>query len=246
MHPERNSTSILRADILSDTQAGPSSNKSVVEPTETPTQLDFQTPIDFIDRRRIRRKLLPRKPNLDKPLEQDCIFLAGNNTKLPKGLVILLPDAQDEQSIPFYHPKLKKLAFHYVESTSYEAKNDPDTVPQGTIKISALPFPTSESLLVNKVQEGIAVDVAPEDDVNRFLAQRTIRTCMHLLETLYKHAWGQQRGYEKRVVHDVSRTLIKHPVKTRPRGLMIIKHIRAGFGRARELSGLVPGTQGAT
>jgi tRNASer (uridine44-2'-O)-methyltransferase len=147
---------------------------------------------------------LPRKPNVDKPLEQDCLFLTGEDGSEPKGLVILLPDVKDEKDVPFYHPVLRKLAFEYIPKQPCGEKDDPDVVPQGTIKISALPFPNSAPLPVNKVQEVIAADIRPEDDVNRLLPQRTVRTCMHLLETLYKHGWGQQRGYEKRVVHDVS------------------------------------------
>ncbi|KAG7558211.1 hypothetical protein FFLO_02864 [Filobasidium floriforme] len=202
LHPERNSSSILRADILYDSQAGPSTTNSA-EAQSTSIDTAFQGPQNFFQCRRIRRKLLPRKPQIDKPLEQDCLFLTSEVDAAPKGLVILLPDVKEEKDVPFYHPILRKLAFEYTQLQTFGEKDDPDTVPQGTIKISALPFPNSAPLPINKVQEAMQSDVKPEEDVNRILPQRTVRTCLHLLETLHKHGWGQQRGYEKRVVHDV-------------------------------------------
>lgn len=225
LHPERNSSSILRADILSDTQAGPSAQPRPETDQQCATRVEFLAPSDLKNRRKIRRKLLPRKPQIDKPLEQDCLFLTGVDTVRPKGLVVLLPDVKAEEDIPFYHPILRKLAFQYIQSENFGEQDDTDTVPRGTIKISVLPF-TDSAPPVNKVQEGIAGDVAPGEDVNRLLPQRTVRTCMHLLETLHKHGWGQQRGYEKRVVHDVRRNLTKKRIAAPREKELTIFHIR--------------------
>lgn len=245
LHPERNSSSILRADILYDSQAGPSTTNSA-EAQSTNMNTVFQAPQDFVQRRRIRRKLLPRKPQIDKPLEQDCLFLTSEEDAEPKGLVILLPDVKEEKDVPFYHPILRKLAFEYTQLQTFGEKDDPDTVPQGTIKISALPFPNSAPLPVNKVQEAMQSDVKPEDDVNRILPQRTVRTCLHLLETLHKHGWGQQRGYEKRVVHDVRR-FDAAGFESQIRSLRLRRDgSRKGFGCTGKLPGSIPRAQRAT
>jgi len=156
------------------------------------------------ERRRLRRKLLPRKPNIDKPLEQDCLFLVDRDPLAQQGIVVLLPDVKEEKDVPFYHPILRKLAFEYRPSSSFQESDDPNIVPRGKIRISALPFPSSGSDGTNSVQDALSARAETGTVVNKLLPQRTIRTCMHLLETLYKHAWGAERGYEKRVIHDVS------------------------------------------
>jgi hypothetical protein len=199
LHPERNSSSILRADILHDTESSSSSS-----PENGDLPLAFRYPSTMIERRRLRRKLLPRKPNVDKPLEQDCLFLVDRDPLSQQGMVVLLPDVKEEKDVPFYHPILRKLAFEYRPSSDFQESDDPNTVPRGMIRISALPFPSSSSDETNPVQEALSARAETGSVVNKLLPQRTIRTCMHLLETLYKHAWGAERGYEKRVIHDVS------------------------------------------
>jgi len=199
LHPERNSSSILRADILHDTEISSSSSSgNGVQP------LAFKYPSAMTERRRLRRKLLPRKPNIDKPLEQDCLFLVDRDPLAQQGIVVLLPDVKEEKDVPFYHPILRKLAFEYRPSSSFQESDDPNIVPRGKIRISALPFPSSGSDGTNSVQDALSARAETGTVVNKLLPQRTIRTCMHLLETLYKHAWGAERGYEKRVIHDVS------------------------------------------
>ena len=199
MHPERNSSSILRADILHDTESSSSSSSG-----NDDRPLAFKYPSAMTERRRLRRKLLPRKPNIDKPLEQDCLFLVDRDPLAQQGIVVLLPDLKEDKDVPFYHPILRKLAFEYRPSSSFQESDDPNIVPRGKIRISALPFPSSGSDGTNSVQDALSARAETGTVVNKLLPQRTIRTCMHLLETLYKHAWGAERGYEKRVIHDVS------------------------------------------
>ena len=199
MHPERNSSSILRADILHDTESSSSSSHgNGVQP------LAFKYPSAMTERRRLRRKLLPRKPNIDKPLEQDCLFLVDRDPMALRGMVVLLPDVEEERDVPFYHPILRKLAFEYRPSSTFQESDDPNTVPRGKICIQALPFPNSGTSESNPIRDALTARAETGNVVNKLLPQRTIRTCMHLLETLYKHAWGAERGYEKRVIHDVS------------------------------------------
>jgi tRNASer (uridine44-2'-O)-methyltransferase len=206
IHPERNSSSILRADILRDTATSSSSKQTQAGDSTPEWSLDLNYAADLIEKRRLRRKLLPRKPNIDKPLEQDCVFLTSQDPSENKASVVLLPDVQEERDVPFYHPILRKLAFEYRPSPQFRDGDDVNTVAQGIIRISALPFLDSSSSGSNIIHEALSARVDSGVEVNKVLPQRTIRTCMHLLETLYKHAWGGDRGYEKRVIHDVSRS----------------------------------------
>jgi tRNASer (uridine44-2'-O)-methyltransferase len=137
--------------------------------------------------------------------------------------VVLVPEAETEEAIPYYHPKVRKIAYHYVEapkktikSVFDDADDDDDdvkgsarrdggsTAPAaqqfGTVSISILPFsppscPTSTS-----------DSTATPPTADEVLPNRTFRTCLHLLETLHKHAFGSLVGYQKRVVHDVRPT----------------------------------------
>lgn len=213
LHPERNSSSILRADILHDShhaQTKPSNDKTNdnhLHSAEESSSSTFNAPNGFIEHRRIRRRLLPKKPALDKALEQTCLFFTSpeHDTTCRNGIVCLLPEVKSKADVPYYHPILRKLVFRYQSSPSFTFSDDKDTVPQGKISIAALPFgpddqEASENDSMGSRMEKLSLTA------NEALPQRTIRTCMHLLETLYKHGWGGGRGYEKRVIHDVSLT----------------------------------------
>jgi tRNASer (uridine44-2'-O)-methyltransferase len=204
LHPERNSSSILRAEILYDSStAVGSSTQACQGPTFAPSSDRLH------HKRKIRRKLLPKKPSIDKSLEQDYLFFTSSSTlnesqngSPDEGLVVLLPDVEREEDVPFYHPAIRKLAFRYRTNPAYDSSQDKDTIPQAHISIAALPF-NQHVKPENIVQQGIASSGTVQDTADKILPPRTFRTCMHLLETLYKHGWGTERGYEKRVIHDV-------------------------------------------
>jgi tRNASer (uridine44-2'-O)-methyltransferase len=71
-------------------------------------------------RRTVVRNLVPRNPQLDKPLVQTVQFLDGDGPDGEvKNVVIQIPHTQDPESIPFYHPKVQGLAIqHNYNSTS--------------------------------------------------------------------------------------------------------------------------------
>lgn len=91
-----------------------------------------------------------------------------------------------EAYIPFYHPKVRALAFHY-QPTTFRPSNsdvghdDDDDPIFGRMAISLIPFPPSS--------------VFPP-------THRLSRVGLSLLTTLHMHTWGDMHSYQKRVHHD--------------------------------------------
>jgi tRNASer (uridine44-2'-O)-methyltransferase len=111
-HPERNSSSILRTDILQDSTTS----------DESPIQFKL-----FRPSRVIRRRLMPRRP-FDGPLLQSCIFFRHSSEDSSQGLLVMLP--QLDSPLPFYHPKVAGIAFSFWH-------NDPNSDP--TMRVDYLP-----------------------------------------------------------------------------------------------------------
>ncbi|KAL9083850.1 MAG: hypothetical protein Q9159_005526 [Coniocarpon cinnabarinum] len=165
--------------------------------------------------RLIVREMVPRNPSLDKPLAQTCCLyelssqthdgqshetvdardakmlfngLTLHTPVAPSGkyLVIYVPHVSSEDDIPYYHPKVKALAFFYEWSLRHPLANglglddsSPVHPPSGQLSIHPSNF--SESL------DG------PE---------RAERVITNLLTTIARHGQGRLDGYEKRVQHD--------------------------------------------
>ncbi|ORY87008.1 hypothetical protein BCR37DRAFT_133618 [Protomyces lactucae-debilis] len=99
--PERTSSAILRAEILA-----------------TETSSDENIP-GYTLTHRMHRRILPRRPALDTDMLQDCFFFNSEDS----GAMLVVFRPLDLTSIPFYHPKVAALAFHYDElacSIAYE------------------------------------------------------------------------------------------------------------------------------
>lgn len=66
--------------------------------------------------RRVLRKLIPRKPQLDAALEQWCylydISLSPNSSGR---IVVYVPRIESEEDMPWYHPPVQSLAYMYEE-----------------------------------------------------------------------------------------------------------------------------------
>jgi tRNASer (uridine44-2'-O)-methyltransferase len=189
LHPERNSSLILRAEVLfPDVQ---------VEAPEAVKNIS-----SYIPDSNLVRRLLPRQQNRDISLDQDCTFLLANCSPDPapmagskqhdeyghspideerfSTLVVLTPRlAEGSSSLPWYHPPVRHLAFRFLV---------PNVPGDGSlIRI--------EIVLAN-----------PEHDSPSAAdpTSRLYRTCLSLLETVYRYAKGKKNGYKKRVEHDVS------------------------------------------
>jgi tRNASer (uridine44-2'-O)-methyltransferase len=127
----------------------------------------------------------------------------------------MVPEVETEEQIPYYHPKLQALAFHYTEITHrsvFDDDSNQDSTPSsstsslipeqppifGRISISILPFPQESNTITTATPSTNQVGTA-----DKVLPNRTYRTCLHLLETVHKHSYGKMVGYQKRVIHDV-------------------------------------------
>ncbi|KAL2042683.1 hypothetical protein N7G274_004442 [Stereocaulon virgatum] len=131
----------------------------------------------FQIKRTIVRQMVPRNPQLDKPIAQTCVFLqstAGVND-LKQTIVLYIPHAPDVEGIPWYHPRVQSLAYLHSWRPSTSSQSQ-----EGTISLHYRLFPS---------------ELLP-------LSSRLLRTGSNLLSTLHKHGQGQLAGYTKRVNHD--------------------------------------------
>ncbi|KAE8210711.1 hypothetical protein CF326_g10006, partial [Tilletia indica] len=220
-HPERNSTTILRADILDKSQDEPPSENASANAGE------------WVRERTILRRLLPRRPTIDWALMQSCDLwrrtTSATSTSSSNGnagdrdmeeeevALIYTPLAYDsdkgeesrggisgvrarlrpakEDEVPFYHPKVRAIAFRFIptQTNSSDGQTTPSPNeatsqgPFGTIRIDICPFSLPETTGSNH----------PYPPTHRLT-----RTTLSLLNTLHAHTWGHAHAYVKRVHHD--------------------------------------------
>ena len=183
-NPNINSSLLFRADVLydslselTDVQVSDSEGNQLRHWLQEYNVQDGQLP-GFEVKRTIIRRMIPRNPQLDKPIAQTCLLLKSSTDStgdLKRSLVIYIPHASSIDEVPWYHPRVQSLAYmHCWNPTAYSEK------PQGTISLHYRLYP-SESLP---------------------LSSRLLRTGQHLLSTIHKHGQGRLTGYMKRVHHD--------------------------------------------
>lgn len=77
--------------------------------------------------RTVVRRLIPRKPQLDRPLEQTCHFYGADDGDYKRLLVVYSPHIASKEELPFYHPLLQSWAllydFHKSKATSSEEES---------------------------------------------------------------------------------------------------------------------------
>lgn len=137
LHPERNSSLILRADPISlDTQSQLQSTDLDLD--EGLRAFILENDLEKVDEVRVR--LMPKQPKRDGKLDQRVVFYrskekvehdhparvvngqASSSTtssrldeERERGLVVMIPLAKDVEDIPFFHPPVKNLVFYYEE-----------------------------------------------------------------------------------------------------------------------------------
>lgn len=180
-NPNINSSLLFRADVLYDSFDNELTDVSLPEKERTEALQGYKIEDGelpgFEIKRTIIRRMVPRNPQLDKPIAQTCLILrsTGDIGGLQRCLVIYIPHTSNVDEIPWYHPRVQSLAYtHCWTSTPSQSK------PQGTLSLHYRLFP-SES---------------------QPLSSRLLRTGQNLLSTLHKHGQGQLTGYTKRVHHD--------------------------------------------
>ena len=184
-NPNINSSLLFRADILYDSANNELTDVQLSEKEET--QLchwlrgynvrDGELP-SFEVKRTIIRRMIPRNPQLDKPIAQTCLLLQSSTdstSDLKRSLVIYIPHAASIEEVPWYHPRVQSLAYMHC----WDPIASPES-SQGTISLHYRLYP-SESLP---------------------LSPRLLRTGQNLLSTIHKHGQGRLTGYTKRVHHD--------------------------------------------
>ena len=179
-NPNINSSLLFRADVLHDSLGVEQvdvqwTEEEIHKALQTYNVRDGDFP-GFGTTRTIVRQMVPRNPQLDKPIAQTCVFLQSMVQKdgIEQTIVLYIPHAPDVDAIPWYHPRVQALAYlHSWDSASSPTDN-------GTISLHYRLFP-SEPLP---------------------LSPRLLRTGQNLLSTLRKHGQGQLAGYTKRVQHD--------------------------------------------
>ena len=184
-NPNINSSLLFRADIfydseeigVADTTLPDDERKELLEKYSVRSEAFPNLEI----KRTIIRCMIPRNPQLDKPIAQTCSLLesavdAGDVDGLQQTVVIYTPHAQNVDEIPWYHPRVQSLAYLH----SWRSASSSSSKPQGSISLHYRLF-TPESLPVSP---------------------RLLRTGQHLLSTIHRHGQGQLAGYTKRVHHD--------------------------------------------
>lgn len=166
-HPEYNSTLILRSEVIDHTE-------TESEVLHAPSLRAHQFA------RSIRRRLLPRRPGRDPPIEQDCTFYVADNIEEHEGdsllsCLVLTPVLRADEQMPYYHPAVHHIAFRYITGPTSD-------ISEARLRIEVVPLPG-----------------APDPkDIN----SRLYRTSLALLETAHRYGWGTMTKYQKRVHHD--------------------------------------------
>jgi tRNASer (uridine44-2'-O)-methyltransferase len=177
-HPEYNSTLILRSENITDVQ-NPSSFPAIIP------RLLSDSNGALMPTRSVHRRLLPRRPGRDEPVEQQCTLYALKESK--PSVLVLTPIVNPGTDLPYYHPAVDHLALRYIPRllvvhTEQRAAASPATQTEyGDIEILVVPH---------------------EPTLAHDPSSRLHRTCRALLETLHRYGWGTLTSYQKRVQHD--------------------------------------------
>ncbi|MCJ1285862.1 tRNA(Ser) Um(44) 2'-O-methyltransferase [Xylographa opegraphella] len=191
-NPNINSSHLFRADILYDSlDAGNVTRECPLEDVRRMLR-DYILGDDLVPgfavKRTIIRLMVPRNPQLDRPIAQTCYFLSSIGTDgIGRSLVVYVPHVSELEALPWYHPAVQYLAYLHTwlppvplaSHTSPQSQSD-SSVRQGTVSIHFCLFPSQTFPL----------------------PPRLLRTAEHLLATLHKHGQGCHAGYTKRVHHD--------------------------------------------
>ncbi|MCJ1481096.1 tRNA(Ser) Um(44) 2'-O-methyltransferase [Schaereria dolodes] len=193
-NPNINSTHLFRADILYDSQNGESAAKEHF--FEDAGRLMQKYAIDVKDfpgfelKRTLVRMLVPRNPQLDKPIAQTCYVLSRlENADLQQSLIIYVPHASHVDGLPWYHPAIQSIAYLHTWRILSNPSSD---------ELSNSRVVTGTKVFQGRVS--IHYRLFPSQTLP--LSPRLLRTACHLLSTLYKHGQGSLAGYQKRVHHD--------------------------------------------
>ncbi|KAF8868589.1 DUF1613 domain-containing protein [Gymnopilus junonius] len=98
-------------------------------------------------RRCIRRRLLPRRPGRDPPLEQYCTLYGPSNEPAILDTVVLTPIVEPGSSLPYYHPTVSHLVFRYVPGSTPTLVMEVDPLPGTPLDMNSRLYRTCLALL---------------------------------------------------------------------------------------------------
>lgn len=200
-NPNINSSLLFRADILYDswgrelsethysTLPGPCQARAVLDKYgirgDDPLVLGgYEVERTFI------RSMVPRNPQLDRPISQTCQILRSTSLQdQVKTIVIYIPHVTTIDDLPWYHPRVQSLAYLHTWQS-----------PVGDLSLSTGSSGPLHCATPHNGTISLHYRLFPSEPLP--LAQRLLRTANNLLSTLYRHGQGQLEGYTKRVHHD--------------------------------------------
>ncbi|KAI0020644.1 hypothetical protein F4780DRAFT_357752 [Xylariomycetidae sp. FL0641] len=107
-NPNINSAWLFRADILHEEDPQPE-KRDKTPPSPQTIIVKFA---HFDLAKLLVRRLIPRNPLRDQPLDQTCLLYHGQDTgELRRSLVVYMPHVSSPSEMPFYHPVVRGLAF---------------------------------------------------------------------------------------------------------------------------------------
>ncbi|KAM0745943.1 DUF1613-domain-containing protein [Meredithblackwellia eburnea MCA 4105] len=201
LHPELNSSTIMRGDVLEtwDTGRGSEEEEEATGPVRGRGEVRMQ---GYGLRSRTRRKLLPKR-TFDHEMEEDCCVFErevrgdggpgdGEEEEEEEIVLLLLPDLDlleknSEGKVPYYYPGVAATAIRYRRTslTTVAGDEEGEFPVRGTIRLDFSSLPASP------VPTPLPLD------------HRLYRTALALLRQLNQIACGIDDGYEKRVHHDL-------------------------------------------
>lgn len=213
-HPERNSSSILRADILS------ADGERVDWQPQSDSQTEEAAASLYQRYRSVHRRLLPRRPTIDWPMEQLCTFYTRK-----AAAASAVATSHQRDALIVYTPFVSRAGTTTIgetraagpgtqgSSSQEEPLRPPDKAEQIPFyhpQIRAIAF---EYLAVTSQETDafaptlgmLRLSIIPFDSTPIPLPaeHRLARTAIALLKIQHAHSWGTAHSYVKRVEHDI-------------------------------------------
>ena len=195
-NPNINSSHLFRADILYDSYNDQYTNikwpSEDLQKLRREPSLEAATVPGFRLKRTFIRQMIPRNPQLDRPVAQTCHVLQSINGSEPEqSLVVYVPHVTQLEELPWYHPGVQSLAYLH---TWQERPATPDSKPDSGVSLEL------DRIGIRQGTLSVHYRLFPSQTLP--LPPRVLRTAHHLLSTLYKHGQGSLNGYTKKGHHD--------------------------------------------
>ncbi|KPI41523.1 tRNA (uracil-O(2)-)-methyltransferase [Cyphellophora attinorum] len=239
-NPNLNSSHLFRADILLDSSRRLKSraqkeqeyqsltieqpNGSASEPSACVRNLVLNSVPPC---RTVVRQLIPRNQNLDRSLQQTCYFysLADGSEA-----VVYVPDVESEHQIPWYHPKVRALAYVYESADPQQSVLSIHIAPYGDLQTYIIPDRLHRTLLslsntfirlcringsnqqdhglISEAPVGSEIDLRPSAIKDTIVPQHIVQDTYARLKTAYAAeliaAWVELTPPEKHVFEDLA------------------------------------------